>query len=155
MRFAANQRTPACARRCGTQVMQLWELSEEDIDTVGLLISELTTNAVKFTATDLSLDSAVDEDIHLELTYSPGKLIVSVTDCCSETPVVRTPTTDAESGRGMMLVEALSLEWSWNDLPDGGKSVYCIIALQEKDHHEHEDVNRSNDNYIRTGRCQR
>lgn len=34
---------------------------------------------------------------------------------------------DAESGRGLMLVSALSKEWSYFCLPGGGKVVYCYL----------------------------
>ncbi len=39
--------------------------------------------------------------------------------------------TDAESGRGLMLVQALSKEWSYFFPPSGGKTVYCVISASD------------------------
>jgi hypothetical protein len=41
---------------------------------------------------------------------------------------------NAESGRGLMLVDALSKEWSYFYPPDGGKTVYCVISTEEPAH---------------------
>jgi anti-sigma regulatory factor (Ser/Thr protein kinase) len=110
--------------------MRRWQLHDEDIDTAELLISELMTNAVKFSARSHPPARAANDDIRLELAYSPGKLTVAVTDSSPDTPVVSRPGTDAEDGRGMMLVAALTLEWAWRDQPDGGKTVYCVIPVE-------------------------
>jgi hypothetical protein len=34
----------------------------------------------------------------------------------------------AESGRGLLLVDALAAEWDWEDLPDG-KAVWAAFDL--------------------------
>ena len=39
------------------------------------------------------------------------------------------PMTDAENGRGLMLVDALSKEWSYFFPPGGGKVVYCFLEI--------------------------
>lgn len=46
------------------------------------------------------------------------------------TPVVRHPASDAESGRGILLVSALSSAWSTDhDVRHGGKHVWAELAL--------------------------
>jgi anti-sigma regulatory factor (Ser/Thr protein kinase) len=130
MQLAPSTLAPSQARRNATDMMRRWQLRDEDIQTAELLISELVTNAVKFAASGHPPAIRTDDRIRLELAYSPGKLTVAVTDPSPDTPVVGRPGTDAENGRGMMLVAALSLEWAWHDLPDGGKTVYCVIAVE-------------------------
>ena len=36
---------------------------------------------------------------------------------------------DAESGRGLFIVDALSKHWSYFFPPGGGKVVYCLIEV--------------------------
>jgi hypothetical protein len=36
--------------------------------------------------------------------------------------------TDDESGRGLMLVQALSKEWGYFFSPSGGKVTYCVLT---------------------------
>jgi hypothetical protein len=39
------------------------------------------------------------------------------------------PAEDAEAGRGLLLVDAVSAWWDWHALPDaGGKVVRALIA---------------------------
>jgi hypothetical protein len=46
-------------------------------------------------------------------------------------PPTRSRTDDyAESGRGLMLVDALSKEWSYFFPPGGGKVVYCFLEIR-------------------------
>ena len=42
-------------------------------------------------------------------------------------PVLSGPDDDAESSRGLILVNALSKEWSYFLPPGGGKVVYCTL----------------------------
>ena len=35
----------------------------------------------------------------------------------------------SESGRGLLLVDALSSQWSYFRVPGKGKVVYCLISL--------------------------
>jgi hypothetical protein len=46
-------------------------------------------------------------------------------------PPVRTDAgEDDETGRGLILVDAISQRWDWNDTPDtGGKAVWCIVTV--------------------------
>jgi hypothetical protein len=43
-------------------------------------------------------------------------------------PVRRDASPDAQSGRGLLIIEALTSEWSYCVLPSGrGKTVYCML----------------------------
>jgi anti-sigma regulatory factor (Ser/Thr protein kinase) len=107
----------------------------ETIETAELLVSELVTNAVKFAGplpagvrhTDLARVGIID----IMLRYLPDQLVIEVSDSDSRPPRAANPAPDSEGGRGLILVEALSKEWSYYFPPSGGKTVYCIMALDE------------------------
>jgi hypothetical protein len=68
------------------------------------------------------------ERISLTLRHLPGRIVVEVSDNNPSPPVVADAGTDAEDGRGLMLVQALSKEWGHFFPPAGGKTVYCVIG---------------------------
>lgn len=115
---------PFWARRQTRVALESWQLWAEIIDTAELLVSELVTNAVKFTRQDAE-DSA---PISLMLRYLAGRLIIEVSDPDPNPPVFTEPGSDSDGGRGLMLVQALSKEWSYYRPPAGGKVVYCVIS---------------------------
>ena len=89
----------------------------EDAETV---TSELVTNAIAH---------AGAHAVGLELTYLEGSRAVAivVTDSCPLPPAMHDPAEDAEHGRGLRLVDALSACWGWR-LQDSGKAVYAILT---------------------------
>ncbi len=91
----------------------------EDAETVA---SELITNAITH-AGPLS--------VGLELTYQQDAraLAVIVTDSSPVPPIKRTPPVEAEHGRGLNIVEALSAQWGWQP-QDPGKAVYAILTRE-------------------------
>ena len=87
--------------------------------------SELVTNAITH---------ADAPSIGVELIRMGGSRAlavgVAVSDSSPLPPVLRDPEHDAEHGRGLQLVAALSADWSW--APRGaGKAVYAILMRQE------------------------
>lgn len=95
---------PASARRARTFVqVTLEEWGCEDLnDIVVLLTSELVTNSV--------VHAGSDADLSLRL--ARGVLQIAVADRSPVEPVVREQSDDATNGRGMLLLNALSLRWS-------------------------------------------
>jgi signal transduction histidine kinase len=93
------------------------------ISEVMLIVSELLTNAI--------LHSGATE-ISLNITVQDGSLHIAVRDGmpCSAEP--RHADTDAESGRGLVLVDALVQECggAWG-LSDAGATVWCRLALPD------------------------
>ena len=90
-----------------------------DVETV---TSELVSNAVMHAggrAFDLEL-------LRLEET---GAVVVVVTDPCPKPPVKRDPAEDAEHGRGLLVVDALSARWGWTSR-DPGKAVFAIFTRE-------------------------
>lgn len=102
------------------------------METAELLVSELVTNAVKTVGPETEILHYSDlmrvERISLTLRHIPGRLIIEVFDPDPCAPLLAEADTDAESGRGLILVQALSEEWSYFFPPSGGKIVYCVIS---------------------------
>lgn len=87
--------------------------------TIGLLTSELVTNGLRH----------AEGHLRLELVIGDDSLRVDVSDGSAAQPALRPPASDRdESGRGLMLVEALSDRWGSERLATG-KRVWFEIAL--------------------------
>src|SRR6266568_1269714 len=108
-------------------------ISENTAETAELLVSELVTNAVRFSgdpARTLRYSERTNASlISLSLRHFREGLLIEVYDTDNDPPI-RSHTDDyAENGRGLMLVEALSKEWSYFFPPGGGKVVYCFLEI--------------------------
>lgn len=89
----------------------------EDLD---LVVSELVGNALRHTETLRGVS----------LECRDGCVRVSVLDGDDRSPTLREPGADLESGRGLLLVDALSCAWAvWHDVGRGGKSVWADLPL--------------------------
>jgi anti-sigma regulatory factor (Ser/Thr protein kinase) len=108
-------------------------MTEDTAQTAELLVSELVTNSVRFSgdpARTLRYSERANAGlISLSLRHFPDGLLIEVYDTDSNPPVRSSPDDDAENGRGLMLVDALSKEWSYFFLPGGGKVVYCFLEI--------------------------
>ena len=67
--------------------------------------------------------------IVLSLRHFPRALLIEVCDAHPDPPVLSRADDCAENGRGLVLVDALSTEWSYFFPPDGGKVVYCFLEI--------------------------
>lgn len=85
-----------------------------------LLTSELVTNAIRH---------ETGGTVVLAITCSGEQLRVDVHDTSRTLPMPVDATADAETGRGLMLVNSLSDEWGSYRTP-GGKAVYFALAFQ-------------------------
>ncbi|WP_328770734.1 ATP-binding protein [Streptomyces sp. NBC_00286] len=85
-------------RRISAAHLRLWGIGS-CIDTANLLISELVTNAIRYGET---------EDVSFSVSYWRGEVRVEVADGTPGRPQVKRPAADEESGRGMLIVEALA-----------------------------------------------
>ncbi len=84
--------------------------------------SELVTNAIKHAgASKFGLEV-------IRLADAEGVAVI-VTDPSPNPPVKREPAEDAEHGRGLNIVDALSTRWGWRP-QDPGKAVYAILARE-------------------------
>ena len=99
-----------------------------------MLVCELVTNAVRFAghlARTMRYSERADASlISLSLRYFRDGLLIEVHDAGSSPPIRFHANEDAESGRGLMLIDALSKEWSCFFPPAGGKVVYCRLETR-------------------------
>ena len=102
-------------------------------DTAELLVSELVTNAVRFAGSPASAQQYSDRVsggmIWLSVRHFSDGLLIEVFDTDANPPVLIDAAEDAENGRGLLLVDALSREWSYFFPSCGGKVVYCFIEI--------------------------
>jgi anti-sigma regulatory factor (Ser/Thr protein kinase) len=121
-----------CARLHAKQVLWEWGLTElsEDIE---LLVSELVTNAVR-----VSQSTEQASSVRLWLRSDKRRVLMLVWDANPRPPVRIEPSEDAESGRGLLLVEAISDAWNWYR-PHGidGKIVWAEVSLSPPDELPH------------------
>jgi anti-sigma regulatory factor (Ser/Thr protein kinase) len=107
-------------------------MSESTAETAELIVSELVTNAVRFSgdpARTLRYSERADAGlIALSLRHFADGLLIEVYDTDSNPPVLCDADTDAENGRGLMLIDALAKKWSYFFPPSGGKVVYCLLS---------------------------
>jgi GAF domain-containing protein/anti-sigma regulatory factor (Ser/Thr protein kinase) len=106
----------AHARRFVIETLRDGGLLELADDAV-LAVSELVTNAVLHGG----------PPVELRLKPFPGGIRVEVRDGSRITPVRPFATTDTMTGRGIALVEAVSVRWGVDQLADG-KTVWCELA---------------------------
>ena len=108
-------------------------VSAGTVETAELLVSELVTNSVRFSgdpAPTLRHSRRVKAPlITLSLRHFPEHLLIEVFDTDTHPPVLASAEGYAESGRGLMLVDALSKEWSYFLSLGGGKVVYCVLEM--------------------------
>jgi anti-sigma regulatory factor (Ser/Thr protein kinase) len=111
------------------------EMPESTADAAELLVSELVTNAVRFSgdpARPLRYSERASAGlISLSLRHFLEGLLIEVWDTDANPPVLSDADLDAENGRGLMLVDALARDWSYFFPPGGGKVVYCILDIVE------------------------
>ncbi|CUU56561.1 Anti-sigma regulatory factor (Ser/Thr protein kinase) [Parafrankia irregularis] len=106
--YPAAPRSASDARRHVTTQLHHWGL-DSLTDTAALVTSELVTNALAASQhARHSGDDDLTSRIAMRLTYSPQDLIVEVWDAGTGRPTRRAAGPDAEDGRGLHLVTALS-----------------------------------------------
>ena len=113
-----------CARLHARQVLWEWGIGNLG-DSTELLVTELITNAVR-ASREMTRVSAV----RLWLLSDSAQILILVWDASPQPPVLMGVTDEAEHGRGLMLVEAVSEQWGWYSREDGdGKFVWAIARL--------------------------
>ena len=165
--LAALPSAPFWARRHAGTVLSAW-IPAADIETPRLLVSELVTNAVVACGRGIGrvspdglprVDAPADRRplapgqapaalVCLRLACDHRRLLIEVWDSDPNPPVLTPPVVDAEAGRGLLMVDALSTDWGyyWYDLdsrpprrgsvvrrwpPGAGKVVWCTLAVDD------------------------
>ncbi|GAA4798224.1 hypothetical protein GCM10023220_27430 [Streptomyces ziwulingensis] len=126
-RFSATRRGARLARRLATHRLDQWHLpyGSPASDTVTLVVAELAANAV--------LHGRVPgRDFELRLAYdrTAGLVRVEVSDTHPDHPgPALRPPADADSGRGLFLVEAVAARWGVAERTGPGKTVWAECAI--------------------------
>lgn len=121
-----------CARLHARQVLWEWGLSLS-AETAELLLSELVTNAVQAARATVN-----DMPVNVRLFANHDRLLIEVWDGYVQPPAPRVleygfPEVDAETGRGLFLVETLSERWGWYPTRNpAGKVTWCELGQDEK-----------------------
>lgn len=93
-------------------------------DDLGLLTSELVTNAIRHGV------GREDEDlIELVLWPADGHYWLAVSDPGTGKPAVAHPDADSENGRGLLLVDRLAAAWTVRPRPTRGMSVIAGLSF--------------------------
>jgi anti-sigma regulatory factor (Ser/Thr protein kinase) len=143
LRLGAYPTAASCARLHAKSVAWEWGLADL-AETVELVVSELTTNGVK---ASVALWDPTDvlgvPYVWVRLTPGQRQVLVEVWDSNPEPPIRADPDLTAESGRGLLLVEAVCATWGYYHVtedsadgppgPDGGrqttgKVVWALVA---------------------------
>jgi anti-sigma regulatory factor (Ser/Thr protein kinase) len=114
-----------CARLHARHLAWEWGHLDALGSDTALLVSELVTNAVAATR-------AMNPDwpVRLWLLADATQIAILVWDASPQPPVRTQADTDAESGRGLLLVETISSQWGWYPAGDTiGKVVWAITRL--------------------------
>jgi anti-sigma regulatory factor (Ser/Thr protein kinase) len=95
------------------------------------VVSELATNAVNASVRPDGNPRYIGgwrmPTVTLRLSSDGIRLLVEVNDeVPGRRPALADAGTDAESGRGLTIVDALSADWGWHPVP-GGKCVWAVL----------------------------
>lgn len=113
------------ARRFARATLIAWRL-DALADDVDIVVSELITNALLHARTG---PPPGDAGIRLELEQRGRVLTCRVSDGSSLPPTKEEAPATAESGRGLLLVDAISAEWGWHQ-GAAGKFVWATFHLE-------------------------
>ena len=132
LELAISPDAPSWARRQTRVSLESWRIDSKPIEVAQLLVSELVTNAVKYARPGAHGDAGswpdIASSVALILRYGLERLTILVSDPDPVPRVLADAGADAESGRGLMLVQALSKEWGHYCPSTGGKVVYCVMT---------------------------
>jgi anti-sigma regulatory factor (Ser/Thr protein kinase) len=120
--FGALASAVPCARYHSRQVLWEWRLAVL-AENAELLVSELMTNAIA-----ASPSAGSDSPVRLWLLSDAARVLIAVWDASPDPPVRADVSADAESGRGLLLVEMFSEQWGSYVTPAGGKTVWALAV---------------------------
>lgn len=115
IRLGADARSGAIARAFVTEACHEWD-APDVLDDAALVATELVENAVRHARTACELT--------MELT--DRELVISVSDGSLLLPRQAVPSLIRPGGRGLLLVDELSLRWGF-EVHDEGKTVQAVL----------------------------
>jgi anti-sigma regulatory factor (Ser/Thr protein kinase) len=108
------------ARLHARLVLREWGLPAHMEQAAELVVSELVTNAIEHGS------AGIPATVRIWLSSDGGTVAINVWDSSSRPPVATNAGAEAASGRGLMIVAALSKEWGSSGA-DPGKVVWAVI----------------------------
>ncbi|MFF8599798.1 ATP-binding protein [Streptomyces sp. NPDC015232] len=125
-RFSSTPRGARLARLLARHQLDRWGHPHDGAlsATVAQIVAELAANAVTH-------GRVPGRDFQLTLSYTPGRLLaVDVSDTRTERrPALLAPASLSDSGRGLLLVDALASRWEIVDRVPVGKTVRAELDL--------------------------
>jgi len=115
--FPSVAPSAASARRFVAAALRRWECSDDFIELVLLLTSELVTNAYRHAGTETRVSVRLDHDCTR----------VEVRDVGRGEPELRPIDTDRVDGRGLQIVDALADRWGYHSNA-GGTAVWFELV---------------------------
>jgi anti-sigma regulatory factor (Ser/Thr protein kinase) len=129
VRLAALPSAVPWARRILRHMLREWQL-ESMSDPALLLVSELVTNAVKASASQLGKNQSLPM-IGLTLQLTEAGFLAEVWDASPALPVLQESDLTGERGHGLVLVDFLADSWG-HHAADGGKVVWFTVAVPDR-----------------------
>lgn len=122
--LAARRTSAAEARHRTLAWLRRHLIGQEAADAAVLIISELVSNAVMHSGSSV---------VSCTLLLSGGLLHIEVTDQGTGPgePAVREPAADDVSGRGLLLVDALSKAWGVTPVIPRGRTVWATVLITQ------------------------
>ncbi|MFF9593370.1 ATP-binding protein [Streptomyces sp. NPDC014646] len=121
--FSATRRGARLARLLAVEQLAAWGWPRdgERTDAAALVVAELATNAVAHGRLE-------GRGFRLGLALPPtGRLRIEVTDPRGERDLPAVPREADEGGRGLIIVEALAVDWGVDPCPPSGKTVWAEV----------------------------
>ncbi|MEV0487390.1 ATP-binding protein [Streptomyces sp. NPDC050508] len=110
-------RHPVRTARQGThEYLRLIGASDDLVNTALLVVSELVTNAIKHGA---------GQPVGLKVMHLAGELRIAVSDGNPTPAKLQAARVDDESGRGLLIVSAMSKKWG---VDDDGMTTWCVLT---------------------------
>jgi anti-sigma regulatory factor (Ser/Thr protein kinase) len=106
-------------RTSTVRTLSAWSVHADTVSDAECVVCELASNAVKA--------SRPDDVVAIRLTATAGNVLVEVWDGSDTGPRITSPDLFGEDGRGLVMVDALSRQWSWYRVRTGGKVVWAEI----------------------------
>jgi anti-sigma regulatory factor (Ser/Thr protein kinase) len=124
-RWAYEPRCVPAARHDLHRVLMAWELPSL-AERAELVLSELLTNAVRYA------DAPDDSEIETRYERLRDGVRIEVHDVDSRKPLLQEPSIDAENGRGLTLVAAITGgSWGVSEREGVGKLVWAVVTADD------------------------
>ncbi|MFH8725530.1 ATP-binding protein [Streptomyces termitum] len=126
LQLSSTRRGARLARLLAVEQLCSWDLGAV-AEPVAQIVAELANNAVTH-------GHVSGRDFRLRVIVTGAAVRIEVTDTQGDhMPLVEDPEEAGETGRGMLIVEALALRWGAERGPAPQKTVWAELALPEAD----------------------